>query len=230
MRSLYVCLALVGCAQARQGEDRSGDGIDASMVVSDSAVVHTDSSMSGGTDASMGSGGCTTMTKNMLRNFNFDATPAGADWQQTPIVAGSPIVTDEAGGIAAKSGAFRAWMGGYEQSSSTNKDVLYQDVVIPAMTTKLEFKGFYEVRTGELDSNIYDRATIELTNNGNTQLELIKALDDNGATTAWTAFNKLFTGNYSGMTVRLRFSTASDILDATSFFFEDLELNATFCQ
>lgn len=227
MRSLYVCLVLAGCAKGTSGGGGGGD-IDAS-VRRDSTTVPTDSSMTMGTDASMG---CTTMTKNMLRNGNYDATPAGVDWVGQPIDAAAPIVTDEAGGVAAKSGTFRAWMGGYEQSSSTNKDSLYQDVTIPAMTTKLEFKGFYDLRTGEnpLDTNIYDRATIELVTATNTQLELVKALDDNNPTTTYTSFSKLFTGSYSGQTVRLRFSTTSDIIDATSVFFEDIELNATFCQ
>ncbi len=175
-------------------------------------------------------GPCVTMTKNLLRNSSFETTPAGVDWNATPIDAAYPIVTNDPGGVPAQSPAYRAWMGGLEVSAAINKDVMYQDVAVPAMTTKLEVKGFYDLRTGEIGSNVYDRGTVELTSMTNTQLELVKALDDNGATTAWTPFNKLFTGNYSGMTVRLRFSTASDSLDATSFFFDTLELNATFCQ
>ena len=175
-------------------------------------------------------GPCTPMTKNLLRNGNFETTPAGTDWNATPISATYPIVTADAGGVAAQSPTYRAWMAGLEESATINKDVMYQDVTVPPGTTKLELKGFYDLRTGEIGTNVYDRATVELTSTTNTQLELVKALDDNGATTAWTAFNKLFTGDYSGMTVRLRFSTASDSLDATSFFFDTLELNATFCQ
>jgi len=228
MRSLLVSLVgvVTACAQAGSGEPRVGD-IDAS-VRSDSSISLTDSSVTPPVDAPPA--GCTTMTKNMLRNDKLDGTPAGVDWQSTPIDAAYPIITGDAGGVAAQSGTIRAWMGGLERSASLNKDALYQDVVIPAMTTKLEFKGFYDVRTGELDGSVYDRATVELTTTTNTQLELVKALDDNGATTAWTAFTKTFTSQYSGMTVRLRFSTASDSLDPTSFFFDTLELNATFCQ
>lgn len=170
------------------------------------------------------------MTKNLLRNGNFETTPAGSDWQATPIDSTAPIVTNDAGGVAAQSPAYRAWMGGIETTAANNKDVLYQDVAIPMSATKLEFKGYYEVRTGEIGTAIYDRATVELTTQTNTQLELIKALDDNGATTAWTAFAKTFTSAYAGMTVRLRFSSASDIIDATSFFYDTLELNVTFCQ
>lgn len=219
MRSLYIAL-LAGCASAgSNGGDDTGD-IDAS--------VRRDSSSPA--DSTTVDGPCMPMTKNLLRNGNLEASPAGADWAATPIVATAPIVTDEAGGVPAQSPAFRAWMGGVETTAAANKDVLHQDVAIPMSATKLEFKGFYDVRTGEIGTTIYDRAIVELTTQTNTQLELIKALDDNGATTAWTAFAKTFSNAYAGMTVRLRFSSASDSIDATSFFYDTLELNVTFCQ
>ncbi len=225
MRLLYVCLALGGCAQAssHRGDDTSGE-IDASVRI-DGSVLLTDAS---NVDAPPGP--CTNMTKNLLRNGNFETTPAGTDWQATPIDSTYPVVTSDPGGVAAQSPAYRAWMGGLEVAAASNKDVLYQDVTVPPMTTKLELKGYYDVRTGEITSGIYDRGTIELASATNTQLELVKALDDNAPTTAWTAFNKVFTGSYSNMTVRLRFSTASDSTQPTSFFFDTLELNATFCQ
>ncbi len=224
MRALYVCLAMAGCAQAMsRGDD--AEEIDAS--VSRDASVSSDAVADAGVDAP---GGCVTMTRNVLRNGSFEATPVGTDWNATPIDAAYPLITNSAGGIAAQSPAYRAWMGGLERTASTNKDVLYQDVTLPAMISKLEFKGYYEVRTGEIGTSVYDRATVELTTATNTQLELIKALDDNGATTAWTAFTKTFTGAYSGQTVRVRLSTASDSYDPTSFFFDTLELDATYCQ
>jgi hypothetical protein len=223
MRSVFVCLALAGCAQASGTPGDDVTDVDASVRRDTGAV--TDASNVDAPPAP-----CTNMTKNLLRNGTFETAPAGVDWNATPIDSTLPIVTDDAGGVAAQSPTFRAWMGGLEEPAATNKDVLYQDVAVPPMTTKLEFKGFYEIRTGEIGTNIYDRATVELTSMTNTQLELIKALDDNGATTAWTPFNKLFTGMYSGMTIRLRVSTASDSFDPTSFFFDGLELNATFCQ
>lgn len=224
MRVLYVCLALGGCAQATSTPADDAGPIDAS-VRRDGSQSLTDAP---GSTSDAPPGPCTTMTKNLLRNSNFDTTPAGTDWNATPINSTYPIVTNDPGGVPAQSPVYRAWMGGLAQSGAT--DVLYQDVTVPPMTTKLELKGFYDLRTSEVGTNIYDRATVELTSVTNTQLELIKALDDNGATTAWTAFNKVFTGSYSGMTVRLRFSTASDSLDPTSFFFDTLALDATFCQ
>ena len=225
MRALYVCLAVAGCAQARSRGD--SEEIDAS-VSQDGSMSSTDARADAGVDAPPG--GCVTMTRNVLRNGGFEATPVGTDWNATPIDSNFPLITSDAGGVAAQSPAYRAWMGGLERTAASNKDVLYQDVTLPAMVSKLELKGYYEIRTGEIGTSVYDRATVELTSMTNTQLELIKALDDNGATTAWTLFTKTFTGTYSGQTVRIRLSTASDSYDPTSFFFDTLELNATYCQ
>lgn len=218
MRSLYVRLALAasaltGCATAERS------------VGTEDASVASDSSP--GIDAPPA---CTVMTTNLLVNPAFDATPAGTGWQQTPIDAMYPLVTDQDGVVTAESGTFRAWMGGFLVAPASNKDVLSQDVAIPAGTTALAVRGVYDLRTDESDTLVYDTATIELTTTSDTQLELIQSLDDNGATTAWTPFSKTFTGSYGGMTVRLRFSTASDQYDVTSFFFDSITLDATYCQ
>ena len=229
MRLLLACLALAaGCAQASVNPGDDSPEVDAGPRP-DSGSSLVDASV-GGPDS--GGGPCTTMTRNLLRNGDYDLSPTGVDWSAVPIDPAFPIVTNEAGGIAAQSGAFRAWMGGLERPAASNKDSLHQDVVVPAMTTKLELKGFFELRTGEVagDANIYDRAVVELATNTGTQLELVRAFDDNGPTTVWTAFNKVFTGDYSGQTVRLRFSTTADSVDPTSFFFDTVVLEATFCQ
>jgi hypothetical protein len=227
MRSLYVCLALAGCAQAKS-TDGDDEPVDAAVVRTDASPQLTDGSPQPIVDAPPGP--CTTSTVNILDNSSFDGTPAGVDWNATPIDPAYPLVTNAVEGVPAQSATYRAWLGGFEQSASTNKDVMYQDVAIPATTTRLELKGYFDLRTGETTAGIYDRATVELTTTTNTQLELVRALDDNGATTLWTPFSKVFTGSYAGMTVRVRLSSASDIVDPTSFYFDTFELLATVCQ
>jgi hypothetical protein len=121
-------------------------------------------------------------------------------------------------------------MGGVEAAPASNKDSMYQDVLIPQGTTALEFTGYYDVRTAEPGA-AYDKAVVEIvTTNGTQQLDEIKKLDNTSKTTAWTAFNKTITTNLAGQTVRLRFSTGGDGLYATSFFFDSVALNATTCQ
>jgi hypothetical protein len=169
---------------------------------------------------------------DLLANGNFDA--GGTGWTVTPILAGDPIINTQAadgGPVAAQSPTYRAWMGGVEEAPSVNKDVMYQDVAIPASTTALEFTGYYDVRSAEPDAAAYDTADVELVaTTGTTQLELIKHLDDNSETASWTVFQKTIAANVAGTTVRLKFSSAGDGLYVTHFFYDSVALNATYCQ
>lgn len=224
MRSLYVVLvAIAGCAQAGPSERSE---LDASVTRNDSAIGGGDSSI-GGTDAA-----CTVMTTNLLANGNFDA--GGTGWTVTPILSGDPMINTQAadsGPVGAQSPTYRAWMGGVEQAPSTNKDAIYQDVAIPASTTALVFNGYYEVRSADSDTTAYDKADVELVaTTGTTQLELIKHLDNKGKTTSWQTFTKTIAATVAGTTVRLKFSSAGDGLYATSFFYDSVALNATYCQ
>lgn len=221
MRSLYVVLvAAAGCAQAGSVERAQPDA----SVSRDGSLF--DSSVGGG-DAP-----CTVQTTNILTNGNFDAGSTG--WTVTPVISGDPIINTQAGdggALAPQTPTYRAWMGGVEQAPSTNKDTMYQDVAIPASTTALEITGYYEVRTAETDATAYDKADVELvTTTGTTQLELITHLDDNGPTTSWTMFQKTIAANVAGTTVRLKFSSAGDGLYPTSFYYDSIALDATYCQ
>jgi len=228
MRSLYVVLvAAAGCAQA--GSQERGSDVDASVMRSDSSIVSNFDARVTSVD---GSTGCTVMTKNILMNGNFDA--GGTGWTVTPIAAGDAIINTQAGdggAVAPQSPTYRAWMGGLEQAPSTNKDSIYQDVAIPATTTMLVFNGYYEIRSAETDGTAYDKADVDLVDMaGTTLIESIKHLDDNGKTTSWTAFSKTIAANVAGTTVRLRFATAGDGLYPTSFLFDTISLDATYCQ
>jgi hypothetical protein len=238
MRSLYVCLglsvSLAACATANH--DKSGsDGGGDDMQPIDASLPH-DSGNSGGQDSENiqldSSTGCTTMTSNLLANANLDGTPMGTGWAEMPIDASNPLINAASadGGLDAQSGAYRAWLGGYERAASSNIDVLSQDVQIPAMTTSLQLTGYYDLRTAEYVAGTYDFAKIQLTTTTGSALETMVSLDDDGATTAWTPFQATIAGNYSGMTVRLKLTSAGDSTDPTSFFFDTLALTATYCQ
>jgi len=167
-------------------------------------------------------------TQNLLKNASFEDTPPGTMWVEARIDASIPLVTDASNGVAAHTPALRAWLGGFAQAAP-NTDSLFQDVTIPASTTQLVFKGFYEVRTQETQQLAFDAATVELLSTTNTQLQLLVSLDNRSATTAWTQMMQPITASVAGQTVRLRFRSNSDAIQPTSFFFDTLELNATYC-
>lgn len=172
--------------------------------------------------------GCTTTSVELLMNPAFDATPIGMGWTETPINVAYPIVT-ATGALAPQSPANKAWLGGLAAANAN--DSIYQDVAVPASATQLVLTGFYDVRTSELSTTVYDRGTVELVRtDGTTIVEPILALDNAHATTGWTAINHPITAAVAGTTVRLRLSSASDVSFATSFYFDSVSLTATSCQ
>jgi hypothetical protein len=240
MRPLYflaLSLAVVGCAKA---EFREGAGVDSGVGGEDPDASTSGGDDSGGqvpddaptsTGSDSGTGGCTVMTRDLLMNPSFEGTPVGTGWTAVPIVTDDPLVSDTSGGgIAAQSPTMRAWLGGVAQANAT--DQLYQDVMVPPSTTSLVLTGFYEVRTGESGSTVYDTGRAEIRTTGGTSIETIKALDNAHATTAWTALDHTFTNlaQMTGQTVRVYFTSTNDGLYATSFYFDTLHLNATYCE
>ena len=165
------------------------------------------------------------MTVNLLLNPSFDATPLATMWTETRF-GNELIVRND--GFAAQSGTSKAWLGGVTGAAAT--DGLHQDIAIPASATGVAITGFYHVITGETGATVYDRGNIDLATTAGTTIEAIMAFDNAHATTGWTAFNKTFTQSVAGMTVRVKMTSTNDGLNATSFYFDTLALNATVCQ
>lgn len=178
-------------------------------------------------DASVDAGTmCTPTTIQKLVNPSFDATPLGTGWQETLIMAGFPLITPD-DGVPEDTAPNKAWLGGFDTGGD---DELRQDVLIPANATRIVLRGKYDVRTDEFFPGTYDTAEVALVTPTNVLLENALALDDDGATTGWTLFQKQFAQAYAGQTVRVRIRTHNDTSDATSFFFDTLALDVTVCQ
>lgn len=232
MRPQYFlsALALAGCASAETHEQGVGvvdSGTGGTEDSGSGSGVPQDAPTSGGPDS--GPGPCTVTTRDLLMNGTFEG--AGTGWTAVPIVANDPLVGDNSGGgIAAHSPTMRAWLGGVAQANATDR--LYQDVLVPASTTMLVLTGFYEVRTGESGATVYDTGKAEITTTAGTSIEVIKALDNAQKTTTWTSLDHPFTNlaQMKGQTVRVHLTTTNDGLNATSFYFDTLHLNATVCE
>jgi hypothetical protein len=171
---------------------------------------------------------CMPTTMQLLVNPNLDANPVGTGWVETLIDPMYPLITGD-DGIPEHTAPYKSWMGGIEAPGlGTVSDEMYQQVTVPAGTTMLVVRGMYEVRTAEAaSSTVYDGGAIELTNTAGTVLEQILTMGNPTPTTAWTQFQRTFTGNYAGQAVRLRFRSTNDFLDPTSFYFDTLVLEAT---
>ena len=169
---------------------------------------------------------CTVMTRNLLTNPSFDATPIGTGWVQAPIDPLYPIIT--ADGTLVQSAPNKAWMAGLARAAAT--DTLHQDVTVPAGATALVLTGYYEIRTAELGAVPYDNAKIQLAQTGGALIEQAWSKSNANPTTAFTALQFTFATPHAGETLRLRLSTVSDSTYTTSFYFDSLALTATYCQ
>ena len=225
-RFAIVLATTAGCATAVPGQD----GVDGGGMISGDAAPLIDAQP--GTDGAVTTpdapGPCTVVTRNLLANGNFDTAPLGTGWTATPIDPIYPLVTGA--GTVIQSAPNRAWLGGIVAASGTVTDVLYQDVAIPASTTALTFTGFQQVRSGELLPLGFDFAFLDLVSTANAPLEAIVALEDGDDGTTWVPISATFPTPYAGQTVRVRMTSSNDRSGATSFYFDTLALNATFCE
>jgi hypothetical protein len=150
----------------------------------------------------------------------------GMAWNETPIDPEYPLITDSSSLV--QSAPNTAWLAGLAQAEA--EDEMYQDVTVPATATALRLTGFYEVRTQEFLPFPIDLAEITLEDSNGTVLETVLALDNSGATSAWTAIDFAFPAAHAGQTLRLRLASSSDDADVTNFYFDSLDLVATDCQ
>ncbi len=256
--SLVALLVAAGCARGSTGvgQDDANPGIDAKEVDAPSqlpdafvpqdapldAFVQLDAPPDAMADAMVDAAidapavvdappdACVPVTTQILVNPVFDLTPVGTGWTQTVIDPMYPLITDQ-DGVVEQTAPYKAWLGGIVAPSGSVTDLLYQDVAIPAGTTQLVLTGFYEVRSSEsvTDTNVYDTASLAVTQTTGTLIVTVNSFSNRTPTTTWTAINHTFAQNLSGQTIRLRMTSSNDFLNATSFYFDSLALNATHC-
>lgn len=222
-RFAVVLATMTGCASAVPAQD----GVDGGIGTDGGPQVDAGPGVDAPVTTPDAPGGCTVVTRNLLTNGNFDTAPLGTGWTATPIATGDTLVGGTADGAIVQSAPNTAWLGGL---ATAGTDVLYQDVTIPASTTALAFTGFQQVRSNEILQFGYDFAFVDLVSTANAPLEAIVALEDNDDGTSWVPISYAVPTPYAGQTVRLRLTSTSDGTYATSFFFDTLALNATFCE
>lgn len=169
--------------------------------------------------------GCTTTVRQLLANPTFDLSPEGVGWTQVVIDPLYPPITSD-DGVPEDTAPAKAWMGGI----LSGDDAIYQDVAVPLGTTQLVLRGKYDVRTDEFFPGVYDDSQVTMTTTANAVLEIALSVDDDGATTGWTPFSRIFANPRAGQTVRIRIDSHNDDSDVTSFFYDTLALEATVCQ
>lgn len=219
--ALLAMLALGACARGGSVSDDEGPASGADAAVADASP---DASLPDAPPAAPADA-CVPTTTQILANPALDLTPMGTSWVEQRIDSSAPLITSQ-DGVSEHSSPYKAWLGGFNGNGVT--DVLHQDIAIPAMTSQLVLTGFYQVRTEESGSTVYDTGSVALIRPiDGTPIETVLSLSNATPKTSWTAFAHTFTQNVSGQTVRLRFTSTSDASRRTHFFFDTLALTAT---
>jgi hypothetical protein len=221
-RALFAMLVLSGCARAG-----SGAGGDDDVDAPGPRVDASPETMIDAPPTPPPDGPCVPMTTQLLINPVFDLTPIGMGWTQQLASSGSGPLVSNNGSLTSHSAPYKALLGIVLGNNAT--DMLYQDVMVPPMTTTLRVTGQYAVRSNDYNDNDYDRASAALTQMDGTPITTLLLLTNRSESTAssWTSFSHTFTQNLSGQTVRLRFTSTSDSGGQTSFYFDSLALTAT---
>ncbi|MGW3954734.1 M4 family metallopeptidase [Streptomyces sp. NPDC004752] len=173
---------------------------------SSTTVTVTDSTGAKGTAAftwtvTSSGGGCA--SAQLLGNPGFES--GNTTW-----TASSGVITN-AGGQAARTGSYKAWLNGY---GSTHTDTLSQSVTIPA-GCKATFTFYLHIDTAETTTSTqYDKLTVTA---GSTTLATYSNLN-----AASGYGQKTFDlSSFAGSTVTLKFSGVEDSLYRTSFVVDD---------
>lgn len=247
MKCALAAVLFAGCASgsaAQQQQDAPVGGGDASLPVDGNtghdadidAPPHIDAAIDAAVDApppiDAPPDACVPQTTELLANPVFDMTPLATGWTEVLIDPAGPIIGST--GFAAHTAPNKAWLGGYagsDESLPSVTDQLYQDVVVPAGTTKLELTGVYAILTTESPNNaVFDTAQVDLIQTSGTEIENVQSVTNLSVTgNAWVAFSHTFTAVPAGQTVRLRFTSTNDSINASSFLYDTLSLKATHC-
>jgi hypothetical protein len=171
---------------------------------------------------------CTPTWVSVLQNGSFElGTSPWRELVQGVEKPGDIIRMPPSLPITAKGGDYAAWMGGMDDAN----DVLSQTPIqIPAGATQLRMKGHRLIATQEFFPFGFDTVSIELWSPGGTRLETLQEWSDVDSTDNWTSFQKVCGLSYAGESIVLYLHAQTDVSASTSFFFDELALEALVCQ
>lgn len=155
---------------------------------------------------------------NLVANGTFET--GTASWTQSA-TGGAPIIYQDAS--FARSGAWYAWLGGYDSGT----DTLYQEVTIPSGgPATLQF--WYRIATAETSTTfVYDTMTVSIASaTTGARLATLATYTNLNRTSTWTQSQAFDVSAFSGQTVRLVFSATTDGSNITSFYIDDITATA----
>ena len=120
------------------------------------------------------------------------------------------------GGYAARTGSYKAWLGGY---GSTRTEAITQQVTVPSSGATLDF--WLRVVTREGTRTAYDRMQVQALSGGTTTV--LGTWSNRDASSSYVK-RSVSLDSFAGRTVTLRFVASEDYTLATSFLIDDVVL------
>ncbi|WP_327243043.1 hydrolase [Streptomyces sp. NBC_01320] len=160
-----------------------------------------------------GTGTCT--AAQLLANPGFES--GNTSW-----TASSGVITTSSS-EAARTGSYKAWLGGY---GSTTTDTLSQSVTIPSgCAATLSF--YLHIDTAETTtSTAYDTLKAQVLNSSGTVLGTLATYSNLNAAGGYT-LRSFDLSSYAGQTVTIKFTGVEGSKLQTSFVIDDTALNAS---
>ncbi|MEV0494496.1 hydrolase [Streptomyces atratus] len=160
-----------------------------------------------------GTGTCT--AAQLLANPGFES--GNTSW-----TASSGVITTSSG-EAARTGSYKAWLGGYGSAST---DTLSQSVTIPSgCAATLSF--YLHIDTAETTtSTAYDTLKAQVLNSSGTVLGTLATYSNLNAAGGYT-LRSFDLSSYAGQTVTIKFTGVEGSMLQTSFVIDDTALNVS---
>ena len=157
---------------------------------------------------------------DLLTNGNFDAAQPAPWVENTGGLPVSLIVGPGVAPVTPQSGDKLAWLGGVNIDAMS----LHQDFAVPPGTSTLAFAMMLQIATAEPEDTPYDFLRAEIQNTAGEHLELLGQWSNADHVGTWQPFSRTVQGDYSGQTIRLRFSSLHDAIYVTNFFIDSVVL------
>lgn len=151
---------------------------------------------------------------NLVVNGDFEQGVSEPDpW----VLGGHAEVSDE----RPHSGYFGVWVGGYQNAD----DTLYQLVSIPDDAETVTFRYWWNIHSLDAVETPYDYLYVKLQTADGQPLAELETLDNTDVRNAWTQ-SSFDLSAYAGTSLRLFFHCTGNERFITSFFLDDVELEA----
>ena len=150
---------------------------------------------------------------NLLANPGFES--GATSWAGTS----GPITSNS--GRPARTGTWKAWLGGNGSTSSEN---ITQQVTIPASASAASLAYWIRTDTAESGSTAYDTLKVQVVSSGTTTT--LKTFSNVGTSATYAQFSHSLLA-YRGRTITVRFLMNEDSSLQTSFVLDDTSVTAS---